>query len=86
MSSFSRDMITLRQCKHPRIVQYVDCAIKTGDSCIHFYLIMEFMSQVSIKRMHSKFIYSVKMCNRVIVKLLGVIGKETKREIGGVDS
>ena len=48
MSSFLREMKALKQCKHPRIVQYIDRAIETGDSCIHFYLIMEFMSQVSI--------------------------------------
>ena len=49
MVSFLREMKALQQCKHPRIVQYIDRTIEAGESCIHLYLIMEFMSQVSWK-------------------------------------
>jgi hypothetical protein len=46
VSSFLKEMKALQECRHPRIVQYIDRAIEPRRGIIYFYIVMEFMSQV----------------------------------------
>ena len=39
-------MKALQKCRHPRVVRYIDRAFETVKSSVHFYLIMEYMSEV----------------------------------------
>ena len=46
VQSFFKEMKALQDCRHPRVVRYIDRAIENVRSNVHFYIIMEFMSQV----------------------------------------
>ena len=48
MTSFAKEMKALQECRHARVVQYVDRHVDSEESAIHFYIIMEYMSQVRV--------------------------------------
>ena len=48
MSAFFKEMKALKECRHPRVVQYYDRVIESVGGRVYFYLIMEFMSQVRV--------------------------------------
>jgi chromosome segregation ATPase len=45
VSDFFKEMKALQKCRHPRVVRYIDRAFETVKSSVHFYLIMEYMSE-----------------------------------------
>jgi hypothetical protein len=48
VSDFFKEMKALQKCRHPRVVRYIDRAFETVKSSVHFYLIMEYMSEGSL--------------------------------------
>ncbi|CAI8040344.1 Serine/threonine-protein kinase shk2 [Geodia barretti] len=48
VSAFFKEMKALQECRHPRVVRYIDRAFETVKSGVHFYLIMEYMSEGSL--------------------------------------
>ena len=46
MSAFFKEVKALQECRHPQVVRYIDRAFETVTSGVHFYIIMEYMSEV----------------------------------------
>ena len=46
MESFLKEMKVLQDCKHPRVVRYIDRVIDQNKDTIYFYIVMEYMKQV----------------------------------------
>ena len=55
MESFLKEMKVLQDCKHPRVVRYIDRVIEPNKDTIYFYIVMEYMKQVYIYTWTTKY-------------------------------